>query len=246
MRSHTDNTYGYRSRPAPKHAESRLTICEAELRRYMAASPHLTRHQVLHVMLAARHDRARVEELLGACEAVMNSPAMAWLGHASGEGRPIDPTLEIAPETQPSLRKPRGVPLCAAQLQPILRRVETELERPLRVADMAQAVGLSLFHFSREFRRVTGTSPYAYILRRRMARSALLLAGSEMPILEIARTVGFKTHAHFSATFHKMIGMSPHAYRVRYSSTGAVNPSRGLASRLPLTSCTDAPSREKA
>jgi AraC-like DNA-binding protein len=106
--------------------------------------------------------------------------------------------------------------LSTASLQPVLQRVEATLERPLRVSDMASAVGLSLFHFSREFRRVTGTSPYAYIRRRRIARATLLLAGSKLPIVEIARTVGFKTHAHFSGAFLKTVGMTPRAYRLRY------------------------------
>ncbi|HUP98366.1 MAG TPA: AraC family transcriptional regulator [Usitatibacter sp.] len=110
--------------------------------------------------------------------------------------------------------------LSAARLQPVLRQVETELERPLRVGDMAHAVGLSMFHFSREFRRVTGISPYAYIRRRRISRAALLLAGSKLAIVDIARVVGFKTHAHFSGAFLKTVGMTPRTYRLRYGPGG--------------------------
>ncbi|HUP30914.1 MAG TPA: AraC family transcriptional regulator [Usitatibacter sp.] len=134
----------------------------------------------------------------------------------------IDPTLDAANGGEPQRANTRGVALCAARLQPILRQVESGLDQPLRVADMAHAAGLSLFHFSREFRRVTGVSPYAYIRRRRIARSALLLAGSKLPIVEIARIVGFKTHAHFSGAFLKTVGLTPRTYRLRYGSTGRV------------------------
>lgn len=146
----------------------------------------------------------------------MNNADTALAENTAGEDLCIDPTLDLASDgCMPLNRGPRA-PLCAARLQPVLRRFETELDRPLRVADMASAVGLSLFHFSREFRRVAGVSPYAYIRRRRIARSALLLAGSKMPIEEIARIVGFKTHAHFSGAFLKTVGMTPRTYRFRY------------------------------
>jgi AraC family transcriptional regulator len=128
----------------------------------------------------------------------------------------VDPTLHLASERDVPPAAGHRAALCASRLQPVLRKIETELERPLRVADMAQAVGLSLFHFSREFRRVTGISPYAYIRRRRIARAALLLAGSKLPIVDIAHVVGFKTHAHFSGAFLKTVGMTPRTYRLRY------------------------------
>ena len=136
----------------------------------------------------------------------------------------IDPTLDLASDAaEPYVAAPRTA-LCAAKLQPVLRQIETELHRPLRVADMASAVGLSLFHFSREFRRVTGVSPYAYIRRRRIARAGLLLAGSKLPIVEIAHVVGFKTHAHFSGAFLKTVGMTPRTYRLRYGPSGDASP----------------------
>lgn len=132
----------------------------------------------------------------------------------------IDPTLNLASDMEVPPVAGQRTALSASRLQPVLRRIETELQRPLHVSDMASAVGLSLFHFSREFRRVTGTSPYAYIRRRRIARAGLLLAGSKLPIADIAHVVGFKTHAHFSGAFLKTVGMTPRTYRLRYGPHG--------------------------
>ena len=132
----------------------------------------------------------------------------------------VDPTLNLPGDVEAPPAGGLRRALTAASLQPVLRQIETELERPLRVADMAEAVGLSLFHFSREFHRVAGVSPYAYIRRRRIARAALLLAGSKLAIVDIARTVGFKTHAHFSGAFLKVVGMTPRTYRMRYGPGG--------------------------
>lgn len=128
----------------------------------------------------------------------------------------FDPTLASLTD---SVARPRE-PLSAARLQPVLQLVESGLHRKLHVSELARAVGLSVFHFSREFRRVVGASPYAYVRRRRIARAALLLAGSKLPIVDIARSVGFQTHAHFSGAFIRTVGMTPRIYRLRYGGSG--------------------------
>lgn len=127
------------------------------------------------------------------------------------------PPIETDPAARPGGR--RGV--TPARLHPALRLVEANLAAPLRVIDMATAVGLTMFHFSREFMRITGVSPYAYVRRRRIARAALLLAGSKLPIVAIAREVGFNTHSHFTTTFAKHAGMTPGRYRALYSALPA-------------------------
>lgn len=103
--------------------------------------------------------------------------------------------------------------LCMGALQPVLRMVESELGGKLHVRDMASVLGLSQFHFCREFRRVTGISPYAYVTRRRISRAALLLAGSQMSIAEIGKAVGFKSHAHFTHAFVQGEKKTPSEYR---------------------------------
>lgn len=109
-------------------------------------------------------------------------------------------------------RAPRRA-LCMGALQPVLRMVECELGEKLHVLDMAGVLGLSQFHFCREFRRVMGVSPYAYVTRRRIARAALLLAGSGLSIAEIGKSVGFKSHAHFTHAFVQSEKKTPREYR---------------------------------
>lgn len=131
---------------------------------------------------------------------------------------------ENAPATAPQQPVRRRRALCNEMLQPVFREVEATLDQPLRVADLGRIVGLSLFHFSREFRRVTGQSPYAFILSRRIARGAHLLATTQLPISEIARKVGFKTHAHFTNAFAKGLGMTPRRYRLHHGENAPALP----------------------
>jgi AraC family transcriptional regulator len=145
-----------------------------------------------------------------------------------------DPTIVAAPP-----RTQRRA-LCVAALQPVLRMVEAALDTHIGVADMAGVVGLSQFHFCREFRRVMGISPYAYIKRRRIARAGLLLAGSRLPIAAIGRAVGFKTHAHFTNAFAQVEKKTPTEYRNLYASA------RGVRQPLSVRITADSHTRANA
>jgi AraC-like DNA-binding protein len=84
---------------------------------------------------------------------------------------------------------------------------------PLTVDDLAHAAGLSRAHFSREFRRVFGEPPHAYLLGRRLERAAALLRQTDRPITEICFAVGLKSIGSFTTSFTRVLGLSPTAYR---------------------------------
>src|ERR1700716_3523981 len=71
--------------------------------------------------------------------------------------------------------------------------VDARYAEPLVVADLARAAGLSRAHFSREFRRAFGESPHAYLLARRLERSAALLRTTDRSVAAICFAVGLKS-----------------------------------------------------
>ena len=71
---------------------------------------------------------------------------------------------------------------------------------PLTVDDLARKAGLSRAHFSREFRRVFGEPPHAYLLGRRIERAAALLRQTDRPIAEICFAVGLKSVGSFTTS----------------------------------------------
>lgn len=99
------------------------------------------------------------------------------------------------------------------------RRIEAMIEAGLdeaaapSLADMAGATGLSVTHFVRAFRRHTGSTPYKYVVGRRMARAVSLLRIARMPVAEVADEVGYATPAHFVASFRTSMGVTPAAFR---------------------------------
>jgi len=94
-----------------------------------------------------------------------------------------------------------------------IRLVESDAARPVRLQDLAASAGMSKYHFLRVFRRLTGMTPYQYLLSARMRRAALELASSRRPVLAIALDSGFGDLSTFNHRFRAAFGATPTQYR---------------------------------
>jgi AraC family transcriptional regulator len=99
-----------------------------------------------------------------------------------------------------------------------LSRVQTYIDRHLAesisVQQLATAVNLSTFHFARMFRQATGHPPHFYITMRRLEHAKQLLRASDLPLVDVAASVGFQTQSHFTGVFRRYSGMTPRAFRL--------------------------------
>lgn len=80
---------------------------------------------------------------------------------------------------------------------------------------LAQMVGLTYRSFRYLFAKESGLSPLQYQLERRLARAKNLLASSDMPVKDIAETLGFNSTWYFAHFFQKHMNCSPVVYRKR-------------------------------
>lgn len=87
------------------------------------------------------------------------------------------------------------------------------LDQDLKLADLAQLLGLSPFHFSRRFKQSLGLSPHQYLLQQRIERAKHLLKHSDQSLVEIALACGFNSHSHLTKQFRQLTGVTPKAYR---------------------------------
>lgn len=87
------------------------------------------------------------------------------------------------------------------------------LEDDLTLADVAEAVGFSQFHFAREFRKSTGLTPQQYLVAQRINRAKELLIKGELPLVEVSIQAGFKNQSHFTTLFRKFTALTPKAFR---------------------------------
>jgi AraC family transcriptional regulator len=106
----------------------------------------------------------------------------------------------------------------AAQLDdPRLRRAVAEIEdrlaEDISLEELANAAGLSAFHFARAFKAATGQSPLQYVIALRMTRAQVLLRSSQLPVAEIAYRVGYEDVSRFGQHFKRHTGATPGAFR---------------------------------
>ena len=122
-------------------------------------------------------------------------------------------TPQVPQATEPHLTGLRGG-LAPHKLQKVLMYIEDKLAEAVGVRELASQVHMSPFHFARRFKQAVGTPPHAYITHKRIERAKRLLAGTSLPLLEVATRVGYRTQAHFTGVFHRYAGTTPRAYRV--------------------------------
>jgi AraC family transcriptional regulator len=105
-------------------------------------------------------------------------------------------------------------PLSARQVTTLECYLDEHLGQEVMLTDMAQLLNLSTWHFMRRFTASHGLSPHAFIVQRRLARAAEMLAEDRLSVTEIALEVGM-SHSHFSRTFLNRFGVSPREFRAR-------------------------------
>ena len=83
----------------------------------------------------------------------------------------------------------------------------------LKLEQIAGDVGMSPFHFSREFKKATGLAPHQFLIRHRIERAKILLSRTDLPIVEVSLRTGFQNQSHFTRLFRRLTSLTPRAYR---------------------------------
>ncbi|MCG8476937.1 MAG: AraC family transcriptional regulator, partial [Cytophagales bacterium] len=101
-----------------------------------------------------------------------------------------------------------------ARINKAIDFIEENLEKPLVIADVAEASSFSKFHFHRIFHGMLGETPFQFLTRVRLEKAAfMLLAKPNYSFSEIAVDCGFSGLSVFSRNFKKHFGISATAYR---------------------------------
>jgi AraC-like DNA-binding protein len=110
----------------------------------------------------------------------------------------------------------------ADELHPVYRKIadialyiRENYHESISMEELARGAGLSLSRVERLFQRVFHYSPRQLLLQSRLgAAMAMIEAGEQRSIAQIAYACGYTDHSAFSRQFKAHAGMSPQQYRL--------------------------------
>lgn len=98
-------------------------------------------------------------------------------------------------------------------IQTALVFIKENLNKPLTLETIAEAAGISKYHFARKFRDITGFSPMEYVNFQRCELAKTLIAEKGYTIKQIAHLTGFENSSYFSKVFLNITGTLPSKYK---------------------------------
>ncbi len=187
------DVFGEIARESISRFESESGGAFSEIRGQSSAKSYLLQRLILDRAAASpRPEPLEIDEL-----------GIALVSSATG------PT-EAAPEKSGASRSP-------AEALELVERIRIFLvERfaaPLRLDDIASAVGMSPFHLCRVFKRATGFTLHRYQVSLRLRAALDRVADASADLGELAIRLGYSSHSHFTAAFRKEFGASPSEIR---------------------------------
>ncbi|WP_438391248.1 helix-turn-helix domain-containing protein [Caballeronia sp. DA-9] len=99
--------------------------------------------------------------------------------------------------------------LGAVEIARLTEFIEGNLHQTITLEDLASVVNVSRFHFSRLFKRSTGCTAISFVEQCRIRQAQTLITDTDLPLAEIALTVGFVDQSHFTRRFHRHVGCTP-------------------------------------
>lgn len=96
--------------------------------------------------------------------------------------------------------------------------IEAHFHETIRLATVARLSGLSVFQFSRVFKKENGTTFSKFLQKFRISRALEILAGSHDSVSDTGFAVGFANLSYFDRVFRRHVGVSPSEYLGRLSS----------------------------
>ena len=87
------------------------------------------------------------------------------------------------------------------------------IDKSVKVNDMAKCAGYSRYHFTRLFKEHTGSSPQYFMSELRIRMAVRLLQTEQLSVKEIAQRCGFEDTSYFCKIFRKFQKNSPNEFR---------------------------------
>lgn len=94
--------------------------------------------------------------------------------------------------------------------------LRSNFQRPIALEELARFCCVSYHHLEHIFKKITGVSPWQYLLALRIAEAKRLLADSDLTVYMVGEKVGFDDAGYFGRQFKKKTGLSPAIFRKQH------------------------------
>jgi transcriptional regulator GlxA family with amidase domain len=103
-----------------------------------------------------------------------------------------------------------GVPGSHAQrIARAVNLIRAQLAAPLRVEQLANAVGMGLSSFHQHFRAITSLTPLQFQKKLRLIEARRLMLSAGEPISNAAYAVGYESVPQFTREYGRLFGVTP-------------------------------------
>ena len=113
---------------------------------------------------------------------------------------------------------PIGGRLHACEIRTVTEFIDAHLDEQLSLAQLAETVSLSQYHFARRFREGTGTTPHRFVTQRRVDQRAALAHEFDAADQRRGERVWVLGSESPDRVFQQWFGATPRAVRLRASS----------------------------
>ena len=112
-------------------------------------------------------------------------------------------------EEAQTFRPPSEADLSRQQMRLINAFIDEHSCSTIKTADLAGVLGMHPSTFQRSFKAVNKTTPYQYVLGRRVDQARQLITSSRLSLAQIAFQCGFSSQSHMTDVFRARLGATP-------------------------------------
>jgi len=91
-----------------------------------------------------------------------------------------------------------------------VKKLRENIDRPLKIEDMAREFAMSVSGFHNHFKAVTAMSPLQFQKQIRLQEARRLMLAENMDIASASFRVGYEDPSYFSREYKKLFGIPPH------------------------------------
>ncbi|MDR2654561.1 MAG: AraC family transcriptional regulator [Oscillospiraceae bacterium] len=112
------------------------------------------------------------------------------------------------------LVRDRRVKSYSLPIQRAIHYIDAHLDRPIRLAELADYAKVHPSYLSRRFSQETGVTVGAYSIERKIQEGVYFVQCTDYSFAEIAALYGFSSQSQFIVSFKKVMGVTPGRFRL--------------------------------